>query len=69
MLAVAAETPAAEARMMVFPVATPVTGTITELAFAGIVTDAGTEAMFESSELRVTVRATGVTADKLRVAF
>jgi hypothetical protein len=53
----------------VLPIATPVTGTVTELDKAGIVTEAGTVAVAGASELRVTSIETGVAPDKFSVMF
>ena len=66
--AVPSVTPAALARMTVLPNPAPVTGTGTVLELAGMTTVAGKVATAVLSELRVTVRATVVTPDRLRVA-
>ena len=66
--AVASDSPAKLARIVVVPAATPVTGTVTVVALAGMVAVVGTAAVAADEELRVTVRPpVGAGPDKVRV--
>ena len=70
MTAVASVKPAKTARIAVDPAATPVTGTVTVVALAAMVTVAGTVAAAMAEELRLTVSPpVGAGPDKVRVRF
>lgn len=68
--AVASVKPAAVARMVVVPAATPVTGTVTVVAPTAMVAVAGTVAAAMLLELKVTTKPpTGAGPDKVKVRF
>ena len=70
MAAVASVKPAMLARIVVAPAATPVTGTVTVVALAAIVTVAGTVAVDVDEELMLTVNPpAGAGPDRVRVRF
>ena len=70
MTAVASVKPPKPARIVVAPALTPVTGTVTVVAFAAIVTVAGTVAVAVEEELMLTVNPPGGAGpDKVRVRF
>jgi hypothetical protein len=68
--AVAPTTPAGPAALIVVdPDPTPVTAILTLLAFAGIVADGATVATAGLSEVRLTLTADGVIAERFNVTF